>query len=250
MHIKIMGILNATPDSFFDSYPDPVVAAVRALAMPADIIDIGGESTRPGSLQVSENEELDRVLPVISLLKGSKSLSIDTYKPAVAEKALAAGCSIINDVTGLENPLMRELAASTSCPAIIMHSRGLHAKMGKNTLYEEGVVPHLISWFEKRITLLLNAGIKKENIIIDPGIGFDKTPQQNYEILKGIPILKTLGFPLLIGLSRKSFLNKSLAATIAANTYAVLQGADIMRVHDVQEARHMIDFVANIQKID
>lgn len=245
----IMGIINVTPDSFFEPSPLPRAAALKAAAMPADIIDIGGQSTRPGSLPVSEEEELNRVLPALALLSKTRPISIDTYKPRVAEQALAAGCTIINDVTGLENPLMQEIAVSSGAEVVVMHSRGLHQEMGKNTHYQEGLVTHLLIWFEKRLEELLKSGIKKEKIIIDPGLGFDKTVSQNFEILRGIPALKSLGFPLLIGLSRKSFLKKSLAATIAANTYAALAGADIIRVHDVQEARDMIDFVANIEKI-
>lgn len=232
-----MGIINVTPDSFFEKTPEVEEAVTKALQMNVDIIDIGGESTRPGSQPVSEEEELRRVLPVLSRLKTKTPLSIDTSKPRVAEEALKRGCSIINDVTGLEDPRMRELAARTEADVIIMHNQPMAG------------VDSLLRWFEERLALVREAGIKDEKIIIDPGIGFAKTAAQNYEVLKGIPRLKTLGFPLLIGLSRKSFLKKSLAGTIAANTYALLTGADIVRVHDIEEARAMIDFLANIQAI-
>lgn len=244
-----MGIINVTPDSFFHATPDPEEALEEARSMPADILDIGGQSTRPGSHAVTEEEEIRRVRPLLEALGKEKLISLDTYQPAVAKIAIENGCRLINDVTGCENPAMRELIASSGAAVIVMHSRGLHEKMGHQTTYDEGLIPHLLSWFEKRVALLQQEGIAKEKIILDPGIGFDKTAEQNYEILRGIKQLKTLGLPLLIGLSRKSFLKKSLSATIAANTYALLQGADIIRVHDVKEAREAADFVANIQAI-
>lgn len=247
-NMQLMGILNVTPDSFFESIPDPHLAAQKARSMAADIIDVGGESTRPGSLPVSLEEELARVLPVLDLLQGL-NLSIDTTKPEVASQALRRGCTLINDVKGLADPAMRQVAGEAQATVIVMHSRGSPATMQMMTSYEEGVVDHLLLWFEQRLSLLRAEGFCLEKIILDPGIGFAKTAAQNIEILQGIPRLKSLGFPLLIGLSRKAFLKNSLISTLAANTYALLQGADIVRVHDVKETRELIDFLVNIKKI-
>ena len=242
-----MGIINVTPDSFFESFPDPLVAAQKARSLEADIIDIGGESTRPGSLPVSLEDELARVLPVLDLLQGL-NLSIDTTKPEVARQAIAKGCTIINDVKGFEDPAMRQVAGEAEATIVVMHSRGSPAVMQTMTVYEEGIIDHLLFWFEKRLSLLRDEGFGLDKIILDPGIGFAKTAAQNREILREIPRLKSLGFPLLIGLSRKAFLKNSLALTLVANTYALLQGADILRVHDVKETRELIDFLVNIKK--
>lgn len=249
-----MGIINATPDSFFAHSSLEEVESLSLQMQEADILDIGGESTRPDSRPVSEEEELSRVLPVIERLKslGRAPLSIDTSKPEVARKAVQAGCSIINDVTGFQDPRMQELAAESGSHLVVMHSRGTPQTMQQMTDYEEGIVDHLKYWFEERIALLLKKGVLREKIILDPGIGFAKTALQNLAILKGISTLKALGFPLLIGLSRKSFLDKMtgekspLWATLAAGQYALLAGADILRVHDVKEHRKLIDLLKAI----
>lgn len=256
-----MGILNCTPDSFFDggrffSLDDALERGLQMVLEGADIIDIGGESTRPFSNPVSEEEELRRVIPLITHLKKECSipLSIDTSKPAVASKALASGATFINDIYGFENPSMRSIARESGGPICVMHMQGNPATMQIAPSYPQGVILDLIDWFKKRINELLDAQIKPEQIILDPGIGFGKSPEQNLEILRNIHLLKNLGFPILIGLSRKSFMQKILqkqpqellSTTLALNTMCILEGASIIRVHDIKEHRSVIDILASI----
>ncbi len=246
---RLMGILNVTPDSFYGKsrFPDADAAIRRGLELyeeGADIIDIGGESTRPGSDPVSVQEELNRVVPVISSLakKIPIPLSIDTMKPEVAEAAIHAGASIINDVTGFSHPEMRRLAAISKLPICVMHMQGSPKTMQKKPSYPEGIIEHLTAYFEHRIELLLVNGVSHDQIILDPGIGFGKTVADNLEILHNVRRLKDIGFPLLVGISRKSFLSKILnrpaeellAATLALNTVHIINGVDIIRVHDVR----------------
>ena len=209
-----MGILNCTPDSFFDGgrYFDEKAAIRRGLEMVeegADIIDIGGESTRPGAKEVSIEEELRRVIPVIKALK-DHPISIDTCKPEVAEKALEAGATLINDVTGFRQPEMRQIAAEAEVPVCVMHMQGSPRTMQHSPSYPKGVVTELTEWFEKTTQRLLADGVKAEQIILDPGIGFGKTVEHNLEILSNLATFRKLGFPLLIGLSRKSFMSKMI----------------------------------------
>ncbi|EFB41157.1 MULTISPECIES: dihydropteroate synthase [Parachlamydia] len=255
---KLMGILNVTPDSFFDGgrYKDTEKAIARGLQMEhdgADILDIGGESTRPGSLSVSEEEELARVVPVIQALRLQTKcvLSIDTMKPLIAAAAIEAGASLINDVGGFGIPLMREIAASFDVDVCVMHMQGEPRTMQQNPVYKEGVVPHLMHWFEYRVNELKKNGVKEERIILDPGIGFGKTVDDNLQIIQNLSLFKSMGFRVLLGASRKSFLskivNKSsadvLSETIAVNVIGLQQGVDIIRVHDVKEHRGVIDLM-------
>jgi len=237
----VMGILNVTPDSFFDGgcYVDPQAALEQALEMEsrgADILDIGAESTRPGFQPVSAEEEIARLLPVLDKLaaKIRIPISVDTYKAATAKAALETGANIINDVSGGADPEMNRIVASHGVPVILMHCE-------RETTADimEGITVTL----KRKKANALQAGVKEENIILDPGIGFNKTLAENLEIINRLDSLKSLGCPILIGTSRKSVIGKVLdlppqerlhgtSATVAA---AILRGADIVRVHDVKE---------------
>jgi len=246
----IMGILNVTPDSFFDggTYFDIDVAVSRGIAMVeegADIIDIGGESSRPGAESVGINEEIKRVVPVIEKLACEVDcpISIDTYKTEVAKEALEAGATIVNDISGLRmDEKMPELVAKTGAPVIIMHMQGTPKTMQKNPHYE-CVMGEIISFLRKQAEVALKAGVQKDKIIIDPGIGFGKTRDHNLEIMKKFSELKSLGYPILMGTSRKSFIGATLdlpvedrlEGTAATVVYSVVQGANIIRVHNVKE---------------
>lgn len=249
---KIMGILNVTPDSFFDQgrYQDKDEAYQRALAMiteGADMLDIGGESTRPGSEPVNEQEELTRVIPVITKLRKHSSLpiSIDTTKPKVAQKALESGATLLNDVTGFSHPEMIEIALSCEADLCVMHMLGTPKTMQQNPFYEKGIIPELLNWFEERINFLIRKGIQPSRLILDPGIGFGKTVHDNLLIIHNLKSFKALGFRILLGVSRKSFMSKItgsppeelLSATLGMNTIAMLAGVDIIRVHDIKEHR-------------
>lgn len=262
-HTRLMGILNATPDSFFTDSRTPNVeqAVERALKLQgegADLLDIGGESSRPGSCGVSETEELTRVIPIIQELQGRLSIpiSIDTMKPAVAKAALGAGATLINDISGFSNPEMIRLAREARCDICVMHMQGTPFTMQKNPFYQEGIIPHLMQWFQEKAELLTSQGIEPERIIFDPGIGFGKTVADNLEIIHNLHGFKKLGFRLLLGVSRKSFLGKILnqptndllPATLTANAIAVLNHVDIIRVHDVKEHRSVIDFLSAYQR--
>nr|WP_240842979.1 dihydropteroate synthase [Acidaminobacter sp. JC074] len=250
-----MGILNVTPDSFSDggNFNNVSQALNHAIAMVkegADIIDVGGESTRPGSEEVSEKEELKRVVPVIQELKRfiNKPISIDTYKSSVADAALEAGANIINDVWGFQkDPEIAEVAAHYNVPAILMHNQ-------ENTIYEKDIIEAMIDFFNVSIDIALKAGVKKEMIILDPGIGFGKTVDQNLEVMRRLDELQVLGYPILLGISRKSIIGKTLdlathdrlEGTIALNSIGIQMGAEIIRVHDIKEnvkAAQMIDAV-------
>lgn len=247
----VMGVLNVTPDSFSDAgrFFSPRRAVAHALAMEragADLIDIGGESTRPGSYGISAEEELRRVLPVLKGLKRRLRIpiSIDTSKAEVAEAALAAGAEMINDITGLRGDArLAEVARRRRLPLVLMHIRGTPATMQKlppaKDIWRE--LERGLGWSVRQA---LRAGMKRSQLLIDPGIGFGKTAEQNYEILRGLARLRKFRLPILIGTSRKSFIGKVLggappqerlwgtAATVAAS---ILGGAHIVRVHDVAE---------------
>lgn len=253
-----MGILNTTPDSCFDQgrwfeHSAAIARGIEIWKEGADWIDIGGESTRPGAPPVSEEEERRRILPVIKALKEEVPipLSIDTMKAKVAEAAIEAGASLINDVSGFRDEAMRRVAAASRLPICVMHMHETPATMQQNPHYPGGVVTFLLEWFSQRIELLLACGIDEENIILDPGIGFGKSIAHNVEIVQNLHRLKALGFPVLIGLSRKSFLGKIidkgyldlLPASLAANTLALLNRVDMIRVHDVNEHRDAIDLL-------
>lgn len=240
----IMGILNITPDSFSDGgdFIDVEKAVEHAKNMVrdgADIIDVGGESTRPGALEVSAKEELKRILPVVGRLvkEVDVPVSVDTYKAQVAEEVLKAGAHMINDVWGLQRDRsMAEVIAKHQVPVIIMHNQ-------KGTEYKNDLVEEIKLFLSKSIQIALAAGIKRENIIIDPGIGFGKNPEQNIQVMARLKELNDLGYPILLGTSRKSMIGKILdlppkervEGTIATTVLGIVQGVDIVRVHDVKE---------------
>ena len=248
----IMGILNVTPDSFSDGglYLDKEAAIQRALAMSsegADIIDIGGLSTRPGSEEIPIEEELKRVVPVIEALRGRLSIpiSIDTYRAEVAEQALRAGADIVNDISGLRfDPKMKEVVSRYKAPIVIMHIKGTPRDMQKDPRYQN-LIAEITDYLKEGIKIAKQSGIPEERIIIDPGIGFGKTLEHNLEIIRNLSSFKSLGRPILIGVSRKSFIGKilddappseRLEGTLSAISISVFNGANIVRVHDVKEA--------------
>ena len=247
----VMGILNVTPDSFYDGgrYARAEAAVQRALQMVqdgADIVDIGGESTRPGSQPVPEEEELRRVLPVIEAVRGQVDvpISIDTTKSRVAERALQAGACMVNDISGLGfDPRMAEVVARHGALCCVMHIQGTPQTMQQNPQYED-VVRDISRYFEERLALAERAGIPRENIWLDPGIGFGKTVEHNLEILRRLREFTAFGLPILIGTSRKSFIGKILGdlppeerleGTAATVAIAIMNGANAVRVHDVRE---------------
>lgn len=252
----VMGILNLTPDSFSDGgrfikVGAAVSHAKKMIKEGADIIDIGGESTRPGSQPVSVEEELKRVIPIIEELSKSDTLiSIDTYKPEVAVKAVESGASMINDVNGLRTEGMAEVASTHSIPVVVMHMQGTPKNMQEKSHYKN-VVDDINSFFEERISYALEKGIKKENIILDPGIGFGKTLEHNLEIIRNLKEFKRHNLPLLVGPSRKSFIgqildlpaDERLEGTLASVVACVLNGADMVRVHDVMETVRAVKIV-------
>ncbi|MBF2055855.1 MAG: dihydropteroate synthase [Cyanobacterium sp. T60_A2020_053] len=247
----IMGILNVTPDSFSDGgdYQQINQAVKQALYMienGADIIDIGGQSTRPGALQISLEEELQRVIPVIEAIraKSDHPISIDTTRVAVAREAMAKGADFINDISGgTFEPKMFDFVAESGKPIILMHLRGNPQTMQSLTDYND-LMGEIKEFFTIQINYAFSKGVSSRQIILDPGIGFAKNYQQNITILQNIDQLKTLGFPLLIGTSRKSFIGEILQekdpkkrvwGTGATCYHAIVKGADILRVHDVAE---------------
>ena len=251
----IMGILNITPDSFSDggkytSIDDAIQQVERMLAEGVDIIDIGGESTRPGSDSVTAIDQIQRVIPVITAirqqLKSDILISIDTTSSAVAKAALEAGANIINDVSaGQDDAAILALAAQTGVPIILMHSQGTPKTMQDNPYYED-VVQEVIDALKKRINAALKAGIKKENIALDPGIGFGKRKQDNLDLLAHLDALVALGYPVLLGTSRKRFMgtlcdvtepSELVTATAVTTALGVMAGVRIFRVHDVKENR-------------
>ncbi|PYT66096.1 MAG: dihydropteroate synthase [Acidobacteria bacterium] len=254
-HTLVMGVLNVTPDSFSNrgKFLDPVAAIEHALAMEAagaDLLDVGGESTRPGSQEVQASEELDRILPVLEGLRGHLKIPIsaDTRRSTVAELAVRAGAEIINDVSGLKNdPRIAEVAASCRVPIILMHMRGEPRTMQKGG-FARDVLKDVLAGLRRSISIARKAGVANSQVILDPGIGFGKSFAQNYELLEKLPQLAKLGYPLLVGTSRKGFLGAALArdgkpappedrlwGTAATVTAAILDGAHIVRVHDVAE---------------
>jgi dihydropteroate synthase len=243
----IMGILNVTPDSFSDGgkWLDAGRAVRHGRRMRregADIIDVGGESTRPGAAAVPAKEEMRRVLPVIERLGGT--ISIDTSKADVAEAALRAGASIVNDVTALGDPRMARVVARAGAGVILMHMKGDPRTMQANPCYRD-VVAEIVRFLEPRVNRALRAGIPRDRIFVDPGIGFGKRPEHNLEILQRLREFRSLRCPIAIGTSRKSFLGHylgrevgdRLAGTAATVAAAVLRGARLIRVHDVKEMR-------------
>lgn len=270
MKTQLMGILNATPDSYYDKSRcyelETAIARGQQIASDgADILDIGGESTRPRNEYqnrdaglVSIEEELRRVIPVISHLSQliSIPISIDTMKPVVAAKAVEAGAEWINDVSGFRHPEMRAIAASTGVKICVMHMQGDPYTMQLDPHYDNPIITHIKDWFSSTLEKLILAGVKESNIVLDPGIGFGKTIAHNLEIIHNLPELKSLGFPILLGASRKIFMSKILGkpteellpATLAMNTVAILSHVDFIRVHDIQAHRDIIDILDAYQK--
>ena len=250
----IMGILNVTPDSFsdggqFSRFDTAIVHAQRLVEEGADILDIGGESTRPGALLVSEDEELQRVIPLIEKLSSEINIpiSIDTNKATVMYEAVQAGASMINDVYALQQPNALKVAASLNVPVCLMHMRGTPVTMQKQIDYKN-VVDEVLDFLENRVAACVEAGISKEQLILDPGFGFGKTLEHNLSLLKAIPRFVHAGYPVLAGLSRKSMLGEitakpveaRLAGSLALAGLAADLGANILRVHDVAETRDLL----------
>ena len=259
---KIMGVLNVTPDSFSDgglynSDKEAVDQALRMIDEGADIIDIGGESTRPGSEKVSLKDEISRTINVIKLLRKINSnvlISIDTSKAMVAKLAMEEGADIVNDVSSYNNDKkMIDVVKKYNSGIILMHMQGTPKNMQKNPLYKD-VVSEVLEFIDKKISLSLEYGIKKESIAIDPGIGFGKNLKQNLTLLKSLDKFIQL-HPTLVGLSRKSFIGeilkegdpkKRLAGSLGASAFAVMKGAHIIRVHDVKETSDICKILTSL----
>lgn len=250
-----MGVVNVTPDSFYPGsrFPDESAAVERALTMVeagADIIDIGGESTRPGAEELSESQELDRVIPVVERVRRDTEvmLSVDTRKAAVAKRALEAGADVINDVSALSaDERMASVVAEFRAGVVLMHMKGRPKTMQEQPRYED-VVAEVRAHLQDQVGLAERAGIRSESILVDPGIGFGKSLEHNLILLNRIPELRSLRKPILVGTSRKSFLGRILSrppeqrlfATASSIACAVLRGAHLVRVHDVAEMRDVL----------
>ena len=261
----IMGILNVTPDSFSDGgkfiHPDKALSQAQYMERNgADIIDIGGESTRPGAVPVSLKEEIDRTIPVIEAIRkySNISISIDTYKSEVAERALLAGADFINDISGLTfDSKMIEIVKKFDVPVVLMHIKGTPRNMQTNPTYID-LIKDLLEYFSFQIKKTLDFGIKKEQIIIDPGIGFGKQLNDNFILIRRLKEFSKLGFPILIGPSRKSFIGLTLdvpsenrlEGTLAAVSVGILNGASIVRVHDVKEVKQTVIITDKIMRAD
>ncbi|MBE8189506.1 MAG: dihydropteroate synthase [Candidatus Thioglobus sp.] len=256
----IMGILNITPDSFADGgkfldFDKALKHAKNMVGQGANLIDVGGESTRPGAENVSLEDELNRVIPVVKALKSLKTnISIDTSKPKVMAAALAAGANFINDVNALQAAGALEIAASSKANICLMHRQGNAKNMQNNPKYIS-VIDEIKQFFSERISACIQAGVAEENIILDPGFGFGKTLAHNLEILKRLGEFKTFGLPLLVGLSRKSLIgallndeniDRRLAGSVAAAIIAVQNGANILRVHDVLATKDALTILQNV----
>jgi len=258
--IKIMGILNITPDSFsdggkFNEKAKAIEHAKKMVEDGADIIDLGGESTRPYSKPVSANEEISRISPLIDeIVSLPVPVSIDTYKPEVAEFALKHGVKIVNDIYALRQEGMVEVVKRYNAGVVLMHMKGDPSNMQDNPIYEN-VVSEVIGFLRDRALYALGNGIRKDFIVIDPGIGFGKNVEHNIAILKELQSFKSLGFPILIGLSRKGFIgeilkknvNDRLIGSISSAIYAAMNGANILRVHDVKETKEAIKILEAIR---
>jgi len=261
----VMGILNVTPDSFSDGgkFTNPNHAADHVLQMiadGADMIDIGGESTRPGANPVSLDEELNRTIPVIEAFckKSDCLISIDTYKSAVAKAALDAGADLVNDISGLTfDGGMAPLVAETEVPVILMHIKGTPRDMQKDPHYD-GLMGEINDFFTQQVAVAQEAGIESKNIILDPGIGFGKRLEDNFEIIRELRQICAMGYPVLLGPSRKSFIGTALElpveerleGTLASITAGVIKGAKIVRVHDVKETRRAVTITEKIMGIN
>jgi dihydropteroate synthase len=246
--MRLMGVVNVTPDSFSDGgrYLDAEAAVAhgeKLLSDGASILDVGGESTRPGAIEVDEVEELRRTRPVVAALASEATVSIDTSKLAVAEAALDAGASVVNDVTALRrDPGMAALCADRGAGVVLMHMPGNPRTMQDDPRYDD-VVDDVKAFLAARVAFAVGEGVAEERIWLDPGIGFGKTVEHNLELLRRLAELRDLGRPLVIGTSRKSFIGKidssavdeRLGGSIASSVLAAAEGADVLRVHDVAE---------------
>ena len=264
-HTLIMGILNVTPDSFsdggkFKSHDQAIGHAVKMIKEGANIIDIGGESTRPGAKAVQLEEELMRIIPIIEAirLKSDCLISIDTYKSKVAKAALDAGADMVNDISGLTfDHNMASLVAERNVPVIIMHIKGKPGDMQKNPNYDN-LIKEIKAFFEVQIAIAKKAGIDSGNIILDPGIGFGKRLEDNFEIIRELGQISTMGYPVLLGPSRKSFIGFTLdlpveeriEGTLASITAGVINGARIVRVHDIRATRRTLTITEKIMGIN
>lgn len=259
---KIMGIINITPDSFhmgsrYQSDEEILKAARQMTEEGADILDVGGYSSRPGAEDISSDEEMRRVLKAIKLIRSELPctvISIDTFRAAIAEEAIACGADIINDISGGEgDPEMFSVVKKLNVPYIMMHMIGNPRTMINNAFYND-ITADILKWFSKKILELKSAGVK--DIIIDPGFGFSKNISHNFELLRRLGELSIAGLPVMVGLSRKSMIWKTLGTepgealngTTALNTIALLNGADIIRVHDVKEAIQVVKLVEKMRQ--
>lgn len=258
----VMGILNVTPDSFsdggrFNSRESALVRARQMVGDGASFIDVGGESTRPGAAPVSTQEELDRVCPVVEAIAGELEVvvSVDTSNPVVMSETVRLGAGLINDVRGLQREGAPEAAAKAAVPVCLMHSQGEPDTMQNDPRYRN-VRKDVSSFLADRMRVVEGAGVRPENIILDPGFGFGKSVEHNFRLLAGLEQMHLLGHPLLIGVSRKSMLgavtgrdvNERLPASLAAATISAMKGASILRVHDVQETMDAVRVVAAVRE--
>ena len=255
-----MGILNVTPDSFSDGglfrdFPEALSHAEKMMEQGADIIDIGGESTRPGSDPVSLQEEMDRVLPVVEkLVDADVEISVDTTKPELARQALNLGADFINDISGLQYDVkIAEYVAQNHAKLVIMHMKGVPKTM-QDDPFSNDILNEILSFFRTQAELAIRSGVKKENIVLDPGIGFGKRLEDNVQIIKNLNIFKDLGFQVLIGASRKSMIgmisganvHDRLPGSLAVACVAAQRKVDIVRVHDVPETLQALKVIEQI----
>ncbi len=261
--IQVMGVINTTPDSFsdggrFDTVEKAFQHAQQMISDGVDILDVGGESTRPGSRYVDQNEELGRTIPLIRAIREVSSIpvSIDTNKPGVMQQAVAAGASIINSIDALGRKNALAVVAELGVPVCLMHMQGTPETMQKEPYYSD-VVTEVKRFLRERIDAALAAGVADHNILADPGFGFGKTLQHNLQLLKSLPEFKTLGVPILVGLSRKRMIgtildkpvDQRLYGSISTAVIAAMQGADIIRVHDVGETVDAINIVRALNQV-
>ncbi len=260
--VLVMGIVNVTPDSFYDGgrysrHEDAIERGVRMAEEGADIVDVGGESTRPGSQAVAAQVEMERVLPVVEGIRRRSPVcvSIDTTKADVAEEAIRLGAGVVNDVSALRSDeRMAAVVARADAFVVLMHMQGSPETMQRDPTYSE-VVEEVRAFLDQRTRSAVEAGIPEERIFVDPGIGFGKTLEHNLALLGNVPRLAELGRPVLVGVSRKAFLgaildappNERIEGTIVANAAAILNGASIIRVHDVKEGRRTADVAARLR---